>query len=122
MKSLRFLPAVVLTFLSIGVFAQTKVDTIKVSGNCSMCKRTIETALKVPGITTASWSPETKMLKVNYDASKITNEEIQKKVAAAGYDTPKFKAPDEVYDKLHGCCQYDREGAEKLPAKGGKKH
>lgn len=120
MKSLRFLPAVVLTFLSIAVFAQSKIDTIKVSGNCGMCKKTIETALKVPGVSAASWSPDTKILKVSYDAAKITNEEIQKKVAASGYDTPKFKASDEAYDKLHACCQYERKGEEKLPAKARK--
>lgn len=122
MKSLRFLSAVVLTFLSIAVFAQSKTDSIKVRGNCTMCKRTIETAITVPGVSAASWSPETKILKVSYDAAKITNEEIQKKVAAAGYDTPKFKASDEAYNKLHGCCQYEREGEEKLPVKDHKKH
>jgi mercuric ion binding protein len=122
MKSLRFLSAVVLTFLSIAVFAQSKIDSVKVLGNCTMCKKKIETALKVPGVSAASWSPETKILKVSYDAAKITNEEIQKKVAAAGYDTPKFKASDEAYNKLHGCCQYEREGEEKLPVKDHKKH
>ena len=122
MKSLRFLSAVVLTFLSIAVFAQSKIDSIKVRGNCTMCKKKIETALKVPGVSAASWSPETKVLKVSYDSSVITNDQIQQKVAAVGYDTQKFKASDEAYNKLHGCCQYEREGEEKLPAKGQKKH
>jgi mercuric ion binding protein len=122
MKSLRFLSAVVLTFLSITAFAQSKTDSIKVRGNCTMCKKTIETALKVTGVTAASWSPETKVLKVSYDSTVISNDQIQQKVAAAGYDTEKFKAKDEVYNKLHGCCQYEREGEEKLPVKGQKKH
>lgn len=122
MKSLRFFSVVVLTFLSITVFAQSKIDSIKVRGNCTMCKKKIETALKVPGVSAASWSPETKVLKVSYDATVISNDQIQQKVAAAGYDTQKFKATDETYNKLHGCCQYEREGEEKLPVKGHKKH
>lgn len=122
MKSLRFLSAVVLTFLSVAVFAQSKIDSIKVRGNCTMCKKKIETALKVPGVTAANWSPETKVLKVSYDSAVISNDQIQQKVAAVGYDTQKFKASDEAYNKLHGCCQYEREGEEKLPVKGQKKH
>ncbi|SHG63439.1 heavy-metal-associated domain-containing protein [Pedobacter caeni] len=122
MKSLRFFSVVVLTFLSITVFAQSKIDSIKVRGNCTMCKKKIETALKVPGVSAASWSPETKVLKVSYDSTVISNDQIQQKVAAAGYDTQKFKATDEAYNKLHSCCQYEREGEEKLPVKGQKKH
>jgi hypothetical protein len=52
------------------------------------------------------------MMSVTYDPSKITNEAIQKKIAAAGHDTEKQKAAEAVYNKLPGCCQYDRKGAE----------
>ncbi|ALL07376.1 ATPase [Pedobacter sp. PACM 27299] len=121
MKSLRFAMVVGLTFLGGAVFAQSKTESIKVLGNCSMCKKTIETSLKVSGVTAANWNTETKMLKVSYDSTKISNDEVQKKVAAVGYDTPKYKAKNEVYDALHGCCQYDREAGDKLP-KAPKKH
>jgi len=110
MKSFRFLSVVALTFIGSAVFAQTKTDSIKVLGNCGMCKKTIETALKVPGVSSANWDKETKILKVSYDASKVSNDDVQKKVAAVGYDTEKFKATTAAYKKLPTCCQYDRTG------------
>lgn len=121
MKSLRFLSVVLLTFLGSAVFAQSKTDSIKVSGNCGMCKKRIETALKVPGVNSADWNEDTQILRVSYDASKISNDDVQKKVAAIGHDTPKFKATDDAYEKLADCCKYDRDGAVKLPSKK-KKH
>ena len=87
---------------------QQKTDSIKVYGECGMCKSRIEKALKHEGITTAAWDDETKILVVTYDPIKITNDDIQKRVAAVGHDTEKFKADDKVYKKLPGCCLYDR--------------
>lgn len=110
MKVFRTLSLVALTFAGSAVFAQTKTDKINVAGNCGMCKKHIETALKVPGVTTANWDKKTKVLTVSYDSSKISNEQVQQKVAAAGYDTPKFKADEKAYGKLDECCQYDRSG------------
>lgn len=117
MKSLRILSVVALTFLGSAVFAQSKTEKINVSGNCGMCKKKIETALKVPGVSTAEWNKTTKVLTVSYDAGKITNDQVQQKVAAAGYDTPKFKASKETYERLDDCCQYDRDSTGKSPAK-----
>jgi len=110
MKSLRIFSVVALTFLSSAVFAQSKTDKIKVSGNCGTCKHKIETALEVPGVTSAEWDKVAKVLTVSYDDTKISNKQIQKKVAAVGYDTELFKAKDKVYNKLHNCCKYDRTG------------
>lgn len=110
MKVFRFLSVVALTFIGSAVFAQTKTDKINVSGNCGMCKKHIETALKVPGVSAADWDKKTKVLTVTYDAGKITNDQVQQKVAAAGYDTPKFKADEKAYSSLDECCQYDRSG------------
>ncbi len=110
MKPLRIFSVVALTFLSSAVFAQLKTDQIKVSGNCGMCKKTIETAIKQPGVSSADWDKTTKLLTVTYDEKKINNKQIQKKVAAVGYDTELFKSNDKVYNKLPQCCQYDRTG------------
>lgn len=88
--------------------AQTKSDTLMVSGNCGMCKSNIETAATKAGAASADWNKETKILVVQYDASKTTNLNIQKTIAAAGYDTPSVKAADADYFKLEKCCQYDR--------------
>jgi copper chaperone CopZ len=84
-------------------------DTFKVYGNCGMCKATIEGALKdVQGIKKAEWSTETKMMYVTYNKKQITLDDVKKRIAAVGYDTDKFKASDEVYEGLPGCCQYER--------------
>lgn len=89
-----------------------KTLSAKVFGNCGMCKKTIEGALKKQkGVESAKWDTETKMLEVKYDAAKITIDEIKEKVTAVGYDFEDKKASDEAYNKLHGCCQY-REDAE----------
>jgi copper chaperone CopZ len=60
------------------------------------------------GITKAAWDEKTKMVTVTYDPSKITVDAMQKKVASLGHDTEKYKAPDDVYAKLPGCCHYER--------------
>jgi len=113
MNSLRSLLVVGLTFLGSAVFAQSKTDKIKVSGNCGMCKKRIETALKVEGVNTAVWDVKSKILTVSYDSAKINTESIQQKVAAAGHDTQKIIAKQENYSKLPSCCQYDRNSINK---------
>lgn len=83
-------------------------DTVKVWGNCDMCKKTIETsAKKVTGVQNATWNKETKMLAVTY--SGISKKaEVEKAVAGSGYDTQDMKATDEAYNKLPSCCKYTR--------------
>lgn len=85
-----------------------KTENFKVAGNCGMCKTRIEKAAKVEGVTKAEWNSEKQLLTVTYNPEKIKIEDIQKKVAAVGHDTDKFKADNSVYDKLPGCCKYER--------------
>jgi hypothetical protein len=98
-------------------FAQTKptpkTETIKVWGNCGMCKTTIETAAKDAGATTAVWNKTTKMLKITYLASATSGVKVQEKIASVGYDTKDLTAPDAVYNELPECCQYERKAAKK---------
>jgi len=80
----------------------------KVAGNCGMCKERIEkAALSVHGVSKANWDADKQMIHVNY-SSQTTEETIQKAIAKAGHDTEKHKTADEVYENLHGCCQYER--------------
>jgi len=83
-------------------------STFKVWGNCEMCKETIESSLKVDGITKADWNVDSKIITVSYDNSKITLDQIQKNIASVGYDNEKYKGDDKAYSELAGCCQYDR--------------
>src|SRR5690348_2489466 len=80
-------------------FAQSKTDSIPVSGNCGMCKKKIEKAAKTAGATTASWNQATKVLVVKYSSSTTNAAKIQQSVAAAGYDTRDFKTTEEAYNK-----------------------
>ncbi len=86
-----------------------RTDTIKVYGNCGMCQKRIEGALKnAEGIESASWDVDTKMLTVSFVESKVSLDQIHQKVADVGHDTDKVKAKDSVYNGLMGCCQYER--------------
>jgi copper chaperone CopZ len=102
---------IIITFLlfnfSNTLSAQTDT-TFAVSGNCGMCKNTIETALDVKGIKKATWNTETKLLAVSFNPSKINAKQIMQLIADAGYDTPLIKADSGAYSKLHSCCKYER--------------
>lgn len=94
----------------ITVHEHYKTETFKVFGNCGMCQKTIQTALKdVDGIKSAKWNIETKMIEVSFNDEKISLKEIKEKIAKVGYDTEEYKAADKAYNSLPGCCQYDRE-------------
>jgi periplasmic mercuric ion binding protein len=108
MKSIKLIMLAVVALISTSLFAQTKTDTIKVWGNCGMCENRIEKALKMEGVTRATWDSDTQLLVVTYDANKTSNDAIQKKVASVGHDTDKYMADDKAYNKLPGCCKYDR--------------
>jgi|SRR5690606_4812004 len=95
--------------LSTAALAQkAKTETIPVSGNCGMCKSKIEKAAKTAGVSEANWDSETKTLTVKYNNSTTNAAKIQQAIAAVGYDTRDVRATDEAYDKLHGCCKYER--------------
>lgn len=97
---------------SINSFAQiknAKTETVKIYGNCGMCKATIEKAGNLNKIASVEWNKDTKMATLTYDSGKTNQDEILKRIALAGYDSEKFLAPDDVYAKLSGCCQYSRE-------------
>jgi copper chaperone CopZ len=114
MRTLNIYAALFFSIFAINFsFAQTSVkkETIKVWGNCGICKKNIEKAAKVGGATTADWNKETKVLNVSYNSSRSNSEKIQKAIAASGYDTQDFKADDNTYNKLMSCCQYDRNTA-----------
>ena len=110
MKTLKiFSTAILVLLLSEISFAQkTTTETLNVSGECGMCKKKIEKAAKEAGASYAVWSTNTKVLTIRYNTLSTNSAKIQQKIADAGYDTPKFKATDEAYNKLDACCQYDR--------------
>lgn len=85
-----------------------RTESVKIYGNCEMCEKNIEAAGNVKKIATVDWNKDTKMATITYDITKTNQDEILKRIALAGYDSDKFLAPDDVYSKLAGCCQYER--------------
>ena len=97
-------------FMAASLFAsaQTKSEKLKVAGECGMCKTKIEKAAKSAGASYAVWNEDTKELSVKYNSNSSNAAKIQQAIASVGYDTEKFKATDETYNKLHSCCKYER--------------
>ena len=112
MKTVKFMITAVLALVT-GVvsYAQTKstsskTETIQVSGSCDMCKTRIEKAAQIEGVSKATWDKKGQLLTLVYDPSKVKSDDVQKKIASVGHDTPKYKADDKVYNALPGCCKY----------------
>ena len=120
MKKNIFLIVFTLTFFTFFATAQKqthnidnkteiKKEVFTVYGNCGMCERTIEGSLKdVEGITLADWDTETDQMTVRFNPEKITLNTIKQKIADVGYDSDTHRAKEEIYNNLHGCCQYER--------------
>lgn len=103
MKSLFILLITIITTNQL--FAQ---QTVKVWGNCDMCKRTIEKAAVAAGAEGATWDKATKQLTI---PGKANLKKIEQAIALVGYDTQHFTAKDEAYFSLPECCQYERKDA-----------
>ncbi len=108
------MPYFILVILMFGSYrgeaqmANEATVTVKVYGNCGMCKKRIEKAAFEKGISEATWNKDTKMAVIRFDSLKTNADKILKKIAAVGHDSDKFRAKDKVYDSLHACCHYDR--------------
>lgn len=83
-------------------------ETVKIYGNCGMCKSKIEKAANEKNVSQAEWNEETGMATITFDAAKTSKDNILKKIALVGYDSDSFKASNATYNKLPGCCKYDR--------------
>ena len=119
MNSLKKIMMTITLLLSVIVMnaqiKNAKTETVKIFGNCGMCKTKIEKAGNLKNISKVDWNEDTKMATLTYDESKTNQDEILKRIALVGYDSEKFLAPADVYSKLPSCCQYDREA--KVPVK-----
>lgn len=88
---------------------KTEKATFWVNGNCEMCQTRIQkAALTTKGVKMAKWHIESNMLTVVYKTKNCSIDDIKANIAKAGHDSQGHKATDEVYNNLHGCCQYER--------------
>lgn len=108
MKTIKYLVLISILAFSTNASAQSKnvKTSIKVFGNCGMCKNRIETALDHKGIKFANWDIKSKQLELVYSSNKISEKEIHEIIASIGHDTEKVKAKTEVYSELPFCCLY----------------
>lgn len=82
---------------------------IEVNGNCEMCKKRIEkAAFSVKGVKSAEWHIDDHTLHLILNEEKASVLDVKKAVAKVGHDSDDMKATQEDYDKLHGCCLYER--------------
>lgn len=111
-KSIIKIVVVITIMLSfIACNAQIKnaiTETVKIYGNCGMCKKTIENAGNSKEIAKIDWNVDTKIATLTYDGKKTNKDAVLKRIALSGYDSDTFLAPDSAYSKLPTCCQYDR--------------
>lgn len=111
----KIIYGMLLLFVTISTQAQDKISknakyTFEVNGNCEQCQKRIQkAAFSVEGVKMASWSIETHEMTVIINEERCSILEVKKAIANVGHDTKEVKAKDEVYEKLHACCQYERE-------------
>ena len=106
---LSFLLVTAFSLVSWTATAEEITTAFKVKGSCGMCKKKIETSLRIKGVKKVNWDKTNQELTITYADDKITIYEIHQRIAAVGYDTDKIKASDESYAKLDDCCRYERD-------------
>lgn len=97
-----------LLLLTVSLLAQESNKTLKVKGNCGMCKDRIEAAVKELPSAHGTWDQETQILNVIFSEDKTSLDEIAKNIARVGHDNELYRAEESDYNKLHTCCLYDR--------------
>lgn len=96
---------------STALIAQIKnsqTETVKIFGNCDMCKTAIETAGNIKNTASVHWNKDSQMAEITFDSKKSNRDEILKRIALAGYDNDHYLAPDNAYARLSECCKYER--------------
>lgn len=93
---------------SLNVKEHPQAQTFMVKGACSMCTDRIEETAIHAGASSAKYDLEAQKLTLEVKDPAISFDDILKKIAEVGHDNEKYKATDEVYQNLPGCCHYDR--------------
>jgi len=80
--------------------------TFTAKGCCPSCETSILGSLQIDAVKSAQWNQQLEKISVRYYSNEISEDQMQRKVAMAGYDTDLFVAPDSVYLALPKCCHY----------------
>ena len=105
MKRILLIAAALL--LTVAANARVVEKTYTVRGHCGMCKNRIETVAKgFEGVQAVAYDLQAQRLTLTYETRQVKPKTVLKAIAAIGYDADRFKAPQEAYDRLEGCCKY----------------
>ncbi|MDQ3110057.1 MAG: cation transporter [Bacteroidota bacterium] len=86
--------------------SKNAVIKIKTSGECEMCKKSLESAVgKMSGVKKAELDIDTKILTVEYNPKKTSPDKIRKVISGIGYDADDVKANNREQRSLPGCCK-----------------
>ena len=103
-----------LLFVAFSTQAQEKKNKnakyeFEVNGNCEQCQKRIQkAAFSVAGVKSANWNIETHQMAIIINEEKCSVLDVKNAIAKVGHDADEAKASLEVFEKLPGCCQYDR--------------
>ncbi len=85
---------------------KTWTDTLKVDGNCEMCKKRIEKAAYGKGVRHAEWNKENQNLILVYRPDRTELAKIRQRILDVGHSVDQEKASEEAYQRLPACCHY----------------
>lgn len=107
MKTIVMIGGILLTTATFGQKApKFKTVKIKTSAQCGDCEVRIEDGLNyLKGIKYAELDNDTKIVEVKFKTSKLTQEDIKKKLNSIGYSADEMKATPEQIAQLPKCCQ-----------------
>ena len=99
---------ILLSFLTINVWAQKETVNILTSAECvgNCCKERIEEEMQfTKGVTAVELNIESRILTVTFKTKKTDIDKIRTVVSKLGYNADDLKAVKEAHDKLPKCCQ-----------------
>lgn len=118
---LAAIPSLLFVVACNGQIKNAKIVRVNIDGNCETCEKTIESAAYIRKTADADWDKDKKTAALTFDSIKTNEDEILKRIAYAGYDNEKYLAPEEAYNKLPGCCKYERTRKQKKSTINSKK-
>jgi Protein of unknown function (DUF3347). len=109
MKLFLIAASILLAGNAVAQVKNAKTESVKVNGNCAICKTNIEQAGKKNKLYTTQWDEKTKTASITFDSISSSLSAVLKNIALAGYDNAEYLAPADAYSKLQACCQYERD-------------
>jgi periplasmic mercuric ion binding protein len=105
----KIMLVILISFVGLTIQAQeTKNKNAKLDIEVNGKKRIEKAAFSVKGVKSAEWHIDDHMLHLILNEEKCSALDVKKAVAKVGHDTDEVKAKDDDYNKLHGCCKFER--------------